>query len=149
MGADFVYASTELPPGDIDTELLCKRIEHIVRNNKMTQDRLYDCVNEELDDTEIIKSVCDYLRQLRDGWYDRCLGFLQTYDKDGNSVTLTIAGQMSWGDIDESLDALWALDCLPSKWWAGLDAKNTAIIEADRGGWDWLGVYAERDTKED
>ena len=154
MGADFIYAATELPPGDIDLQTLCKRIEHIVRNDKSTQDALYEQIGlglmpEDIDDTEIIQRVCAYLAQLRDGWYDRSLGFIDTYDKDGNPYVLTIAGQMSWGDTDEALDALWALGCLPDKWWQV--PTNTAIVpvDANRGGWDWLGIYAERDTKED
>jgi hypothetical protein len=151
MGADFVYAITELPPGNLDTELLCARIEQIVRSNTNVSAELYEQIGfaDDIDDTEMIKRVCDYLRQLRNGYYDRCLGFLDTYDKDGNKVTLTLAGQMTWGDVDESLDVLWALNCLPEKWWAGMSTTAIVPIDATRGGWDWLGMYAERDTKED
>jgi hypothetical protein len=146
MGADFIYAATELPPGDIDTETLCKRIEWLVRNDVPTQNELYEQMYgaDDIDDTEIIQRVCNYLRQLREGWYSRNIGYIDTYDKDGNPYVLTISGQMSWGDTDEALDALWALGCLPDKWW--LVPTNTAIVDS---GWDWLAKFIERDTKED
>jgi hypothetical protein len=119
MGADFVFAAVELPPGDLDLESLCAKARQIALTDSETQDRLREilCPLADASSEEMAEDLGNILREVLQGEYARCLGELSTYNKDGEPIVLTISGCMSWGDVEEATEALWTIDCLPERWW--------------------------------
>lgn len=124
MGADFLYAATELPTDQPIAELEAK-IRHILTTDEMARDFIADEVYGGAlamgdEDMNVEEMVDDYVRMvipLLDGSYSRCLGTLEVFDKDGNPVVLWLTGEMSWGDSSECLNAMWAIQHLGERWW--------------------------------
>lgn len=124
MGADFLYAYTELPTGQPIAELEAK-IRHILTTDDDNRERIADLIYGgalSAGDTEgqINEMVDDYTRMLRkilSGEYDRYLGVISTYNEKGQPIVLWVTGEMSWGDSHECLNAMWAIQELGQRWW--------------------------------
>lgn len=124
MGADFLYAYTELPTDQPIAELAAK-IRHILTNDEDTRNRIADqlyggALAAGDTEAEINEMVDDYTRmftELLDGSYDRYLGIIQTYNEQGKPIVLWVTGDMSWGESHDCLSAMWAIQELGQRWW--------------------------------
>lgn len=140
MGVDFLFAAVEMPDKPADGQggllyandatreqaLAAAAIPILVKlREAISSDD--DAVNEIADANCIfdVENVSDEVyEQMRydllgfwNGDWERYYSTLDTYDKDGNPITLTVTGDMSWGDSSEPLDILWRFAMLPAGWW--------------------------------
>lgn len=124
MGADFLYAYTELPTDQPIAELEAK-IRHILTTNQDVLDNIMDNIyggSLAMGDThdsvnEIVDDFVRMFRSLLSGEYDRYLGTIQTYNEKGQPIVLWVTGDMSWGDSHDCLNAMWAIQELGQRWW--------------------------------
>lgn len=133
MGADFILAAVEMPDVQrVDGQVGVLAAERIF--TKLREALTEDVVNEIADTLDggclfigdppisditddIYESMKADLLGFWNGDWSRYYTTLDTFDKDGNSIVLTCSGDMSWGEVPESVEILWRFSMLQDQWW--------------------------------
>ena len=151
MGAEFIYAATEMPPvptidgrglhhDDAAKQAIFDRLTEIIfsddallgrlldehyiaimdENAAVHTDGVYDWDDEQLlaaCASDVVNAMCGELREWWRGDYDREWTTMDTYNAKGEKIVLSIAGDMSWGDVPAACNILWRFGELPQGWW--------------------------------
>ena len=119
MGADFIMGATELPPADLDLDLLGYRLTtRLLADSALVDDLRGALGDDEITTSELATHLRGAVEAFRSGVYDRQIDTLDTFTADGRQRTLTVSGHLSWGDLPDAVEALLLLSLLPEQWWA-------------------------------
>jgi hypothetical protein len=125
-----LWAAVQLPPPDVPLATWLSEAERALRSDPNLWWELAellgcwypeggDPADTVVDRDAVADELAVLLAGLAEGRWSRHLGHLETYDAEGRAVVLTLAGEMSWGEVPEALRALWTAACLPLRWWEG------------------------------